>query len=387
MEDLNSLSMSMSMSRGSPTPETTISSTSSNETKAAAKKRKSWGQVLPEPKTNLPPRKRAKTEDEKEQRRIERVKRNRLAAHNSRERKRQEVEQLQSEKEEMERKMKAMRDQMERMAAELRAYRARHPNETQSLDSTVSTSIEDVDLLQSETICPRQTSWPSPESMDSMDTPRDDSCQPSTPAYSETNVTEPDQTRYPAAILCDLQCQSASKRLSTTSQSTFQLSMAFLILFNLQISLMRSLSTIISTSANSLTRPSLSWWTPRRTSSTRHSSRRTPSPTHMAFVTNLVRNTSICRQTQAQQILLATRLASQLKFSTRTASRPDGLGGKPALERDERRRLARRQRLRLSRSSNRQGNLSLKQEIKWSCAEMVNFTRNPHGRRKYHKRL
>merc|ERR1711881_185166 len=59
------------------------------------KKRKSWGQVLPEPKTNLPPRKRAKTADEKEQRRIERVKRNRLAAHNSRERKRQEVEALQ----------------------------------------------------------------------------------------------------------------------------------------------------------------------------------------------------------------------------------------------------------------------------------------------------
>jgi transcriptional activator HAC1 len=45
------------------------------------KKRKSWGQVLPEPKTNLPPRKRAKTDDEKEQRRIERVKRNRLVRH------------------------------------------------------------------------------------------------------------------------------------------------------------------------------------------------------------------------------------------------------------------------------------------------------------------
>lgn len=59
-----------------------------------AKKRKSWGQALPEPKTTLPPRKRAKTEDEKEQRRIERIKRNRAAAHNSRERKRQETETL-----------------------------------------------------------------------------------------------------------------------------------------------------------------------------------------------------------------------------------------------------------------------------------------------------
>ena len=59
-----------------------------------AKKRKSWGQELPEPKTTLPPRKRAKTDDEKEQRRIERIKRNRAAAHNSRERKRQEAETL-----------------------------------------------------------------------------------------------------------------------------------------------------------------------------------------------------------------------------------------------------------------------------------------------------
>lgn len=59
-----------------------------------AKKRKSWGQELPEPKTTLPPRKRAKTDDEKEQRRIERIKRNRAAAHNSRERKRQETETL-----------------------------------------------------------------------------------------------------------------------------------------------------------------------------------------------------------------------------------------------------------------------------------------------------
>lgn len=59
-----------------------------------AKKRKSWGQELPEPTTTLPPRKRAKTDDEKEQRRIERIKRNRAAAHNSRERKRQEAENL-----------------------------------------------------------------------------------------------------------------------------------------------------------------------------------------------------------------------------------------------------------------------------------------------------
>lgn len=66
--------------------------------KKEPKKRKSWGQQLPEPKTNLAPRKRAKTEDEKEQRRIERVLRNRRAAQTSRERKREEAENLEAER-------------------------------------------------------------------------------------------------------------------------------------------------------------------------------------------------------------------------------------------------------------------------------------------------
>lgn len=105
---------------------------SSSSEKKPVKKRKSWGQVLPEPKTNLPPRyvveeeeeeeeeafapqdvyeyanrlprirKRAKTEDEKEQRRVERVLRNRRAAQSSRERKRLEVEALEKRNKELE---------------------------------------------------------------------------------------------------------------------------------------------------------------------------------------------------------------------------------------------------------------------------------------------
>lgn len=47
-------------------------------------------------KTCLPPRKRAKTKEEKEQRRIERILRNRKAAHASREKKRKHVEFLES---------------------------------------------------------------------------------------------------------------------------------------------------------------------------------------------------------------------------------------------------------------------------------------------------
>ncbi|CAM1501559.1 Fc.00g035430.m01.CDS01 [Cosmosporella sp. VM-42] len=78
----------------SPTPD-------DNSNKKATKKRKSWGQVLPTPKTQLPPRKRAKTEDEKEQRRVERVLRNRRAAQSSRERKRQETEKLEERNKEL----------------------------------------------------------------------------------------------------------------------------------------------------------------------------------------------------------------------------------------------------------------------------------------------
>lgn len=47
-------------------------------------------------KSTLPPRKRAKTKEEKEQRRVERILRNRRAAHASREKKRKHVEYLES---------------------------------------------------------------------------------------------------------------------------------------------------------------------------------------------------------------------------------------------------------------------------------------------------
>ena len=47
-------------------------------------------------KSTLPPRKRAKTDEEKEQRRVERILRNRRAAHASREKKRKHVEYLES---------------------------------------------------------------------------------------------------------------------------------------------------------------------------------------------------------------------------------------------------------------------------------------------------
>ncbi|KAG0134404.1 hypothetical protein HOY82DRAFT_602363 [Tuber indicum] len=73
---------------------------SNQETKAkpVPKKRKTLCQELPIPTTNLPPRKRAKTDEEKEERRVERVLRNRAAEQSSRERKRNVVESLETER-------------------------------------------------------------------------------------------------------------------------------------------------------------------------------------------------------------------------------------------------------------------------------------------------
>lgn len=323
----------MSIRAGSTPPPTSAEGKS-------VKKRKSWGQVLPEPKTNLPPRKRAKTEDEKEQRRIERVKRNRLAAHNSRERKRQEVELLQQEKDKLEQDLKAAHAAMARMAAQLKAIQSRHPNE--AVDHTFDTSSSLVDdgyeslVGQSDTVCPRQTSFPSPVSMDSMDSPRDDSCQPETPAYTESVVTDLDQTRYPAAILCDLQCQSSSALRSLQVQAT----LAYLILFNLTLPSMKSLLTIFSTSSRSLTtawNSQAAWWTTPISSAPASS---TPTPqTLMAFLTDLMQSTtSTCRQPLAQRSPLATRLSQPQSASIESIGRPSGTRGRAEIEGVKRKR-------------------------------------------------
>lgn len=94
----------------SPPPDAQSPSDSSDV--HSKKKRKSWGQVLPEPTTNLPPRKRAKTDAEKAQRKYERVQRNRQAAHNSRLRKQNEMDRLGEENIEL-------REKVIRLEAEL----------------------------------------------------------------------------------------------------------------------------------------------------------------------------------------------------------------------------------------------------------------------------
>ncbi|KAK5107792.1 hypothetical protein LTR62_000660 [Meristemomyces frigidus] len=183
-----------------------------------AKKRKSWGQALPEPKTMLPPRKRAKTDDEKEQRRIERIKRNRAAAHNSRERKRQETESL------------AM--SLARVRAELNAYKNLHgplpshivlPEVTLDNGELASHEPEDED-----------DSSPPPDSlMEGMikQEPADILSTFSAPAFEHLDVKPTtlslDPTQHSAAMLCDLQCRSSPASSLVTLLSTPSISPSF----------------------------------------------------------------------------------------------------------------------------------------------------------------
>lgn len=187
--------------------------------KKPSKKRKSWGQVLPEPKTNLPPRKRAKTEDEKEQRRVERVLRNRRAAQSSRERKRQEVENLEKRNKELESMLLDVQKTNRMLVEELQRFRSASGIVTRSssaldslLDSPVTLSqelfsskdghnpnadstnslIDDI-LVSNPTVNPASLSPELGPVADSCGTPSKDA-----EAAEQTSTTSPDLTQCPA---------------------------------------------------------------------------------------------------------------------------------------------------------------------------------------------
>ncbi|CAG7986878.1 unnamed protein product [Penicillium nalgiovense] len=189
----------------SPEPEDDVKM--EDDEKKPTKKRKSWGQELPTPKTNLPPRKRAKTDDEKEQRRIERVLRNRAAAQTSRERKRLEMEKLETEKirmeqqnqfliqrlSQMETENNRLSQQVAKLSAEVHGSRSVTPKASspavESPTLTPTLFKQEGDELPMERI-----PFPTPSVTDYSPT-----LKPSTLAEAS------DVTQHPAAVLCDLQ--------------------------------------------------------------------------------------------------------------------------------------------------------------------------------------
>ncbi|KAH0430836.1 hypothetical protein CcaCcLH18_07502 [Colletotrichum camelliae] len=203
----------------------------SNE-KKPVKKRKSWGQVLPEPKTNLPPRKRAKTEDEKEQRRVERVLRNRRAAQSSRERKRLEVEALERRNKELETALSNVTKANQLLVEELNKFRRDSGMLTRSsspLDPLRSNSvtlspelfgshdghrpaIDDTKSLVDDlmtTSHSNPTVNPASLSPELSPIAENDEADAEDNEVAETNEKSSDLTQRPAAMLCDLQCQQS----------------------------------------------------------------------------------------------------------------------------------------------------------------------------------
>ncbi|KAI1111612.1 hypothetical protein F5Y14DRAFT_424638 [Nemania sp. NC0429] len=212
----------------SPGPDATPAATpAADGEKKPVKKRKSWGQVLPEPKTNLPPRKRAKTEDEKEQRRVERVLRNRRAAQSSRERKRQEVEALEQRNAALESALHNQQKQNLALMEELAKLRRSSSVISQSPSAldvfqpsplTLSQplfqqSTNPAGMMDDFILMPEQDGTVDPASISPELAPTSDSdlkTGESDPVSSRPApaTASSDATQHPAAVLCDLQCPS-----------------------------------------------------------------------------------------------------------------------------------------------------------------------------------
>ncbi|RMZ88702.1 hypothetical protein DV736_g4059, partial [Chaetothyriales sp. CBS 134916] len=119
------------------------------------KKRKAWGQPVPEIKQILPPRKRAKTAEEKEQRKNERILRNRRAADKSRQRQKAAVAELEAKAARMEQEMAALRATVagyqERFGVqkdlEFDFSTSTHPTEVYSAPSPLELDDEDEDAV------------------------------------------------------------------------------------------------------------------------------------------------------------------------------------------------------------------------------------------------
>lgn len=243
-------------------------STPSSSDKKQTKKRKSWGQVLPEPKTNLPPRKRAKTEDEKEQRRVERVLRNRRAAQSSRERKRLEVEALEKRNQELEAKLRDAQKTNMMMFEQLQAFRqqaglAAHSSTLLDSvrDKTVALSQElfssqdqfEVKTLDPASLSPEMSPVPEVSEATIKQEPGSLDAQLSEKASAPPS----DVAQHPAAMLFDLPCHMSEVQPSArpSSQSTTPPLLAWFLQFRM---LLLSASTILSVCQRPLTQIAMS---------------------------------------------------------------------------------------------------------------------------------
>ncbi|KAK0763695.1 hypothetical protein N5P37_003076 [Trichoderma harzianum] len=243
----------------------------SSSEKKPVKKRKSWGQVLPEPKTNLPPRKRAKTEDEKEQRRVERVLRNRRAAQSSRERKRLEVEALEKRNKELETLLHSAQKTNLILVEELNRFRrssgvvTRSSSPLDSLQDNITLSQQLFGSQDGQNITTEQSLMDqmmrsavnptvNPASLSPALTPIPDKEFPHEDEEQEEEAEEEknsqqtvstDSTQRPAEMLCDPQCQSVEMPLSLSSLTPAQTALAWTLYIKMILGAAFGLSTAL----------------------------------------------------------------------------------------------------------------------------------------------
>ncbi|KAK2629188.1 hypothetical protein QTJ16_000008 [Diplocarpon rosae] len=321
---------------GTPAPE-----------KKQVKKRKSWGQQLPEPKTNLPPRKRAKTEDEKEQRRVERVLRNRRAAQSSRERKRQEVEALEAQKliveqtnqdllrrlQEAEAKNVVLQRQLEELGGgSMTAFPSSSVASSPRAAEPIRLSPRPSLITFSQTLFgpsgaePRLTSTPpnaEPPAMVQTVNPASLSPEmgPTEPS-AHAAAASSDLTQHPAAVLCDLPCQSEGPTPWTSTPAsisrilaiTLMISMSTQAIWTILQPLQQIRSSLTTGSSLSPTSSILSWilWITTQpsplttTRSTSSSSTTTRPPPRFSLRIRLLRRLLACNPHLARPLQDAT---------------------------------------------------------------------------------
>ncbi|GKT92789.1 transcriptional activator hac1 [Colletotrichum tofieldiae] len=240
---------------------------SASPEKKQTKKRKSWDRFYPSPKRISP-----KTEDEKEQRRVERVLRNRRAAQSSRERKRLEVEALERRNKELESALQNVTKANQLLVEELNKFRRDsgmltrssspldplHTNSVTlsqelfssqdghrpSMDETKS--LVD-DLMTSSQ--PNATVNPASLSPELSPIPENNEVSGEKQQTAETSIAKStsDLTQRPAAMLCDLQCHLSEELPQSwlASQTPLHPTLAFYL----------QLQTLLVTSAVILSDP------------------------------------------------------------------------------------------------------------------------------------
>ena len=251
------------------------------------KKRKAWGQPIPDFKVVLPPRKRARTSEEKEQRKNERVIRNRRAADKSRQRQKAAVAELETSKTLMEQENAALRKALAKYQAtfgELPGVQlpalllSPQINATdQAFITTPATAPTPISMQPSphpSTSIESMSTAPSPVPTLLLDSPiilqsmrRSTSFTPSLFPAQEQQYTAPedreqsllslpnfrevpDVTQYPAAMLCDLQCQS-----ETSMDLSKQTEVALRFNLSLQLINLTILTTLYETFSSKMISP------------------------------------------------------------------------------------------------------------------------------------